>query len=130
MKRNFLVVEFHRNYCNGQKGGLDDMCRIKELRKKNGWTQEYLGDLVDVQKATISKYEKGIVEPSTEVLKKMSVLFNVSTDYLLGRDDVPVTMIPQEELNLLNGFRNLTQDGREALLHILSVLQRNNSAIA
>ena len=106
------------------------MSRIKELRKKNGWTQEYLGDLVDVQKATISKYEKGIVEPSTEVLKKMSVLFNVSTDYLLGRNDVPVTVIPQEEMSLLNGFRNLTQDGREALLHILSVLQRNSSATA
>lgn len=106
------------------------MSRIKELRKKNGWTQEYLGDLVDVQKATISKYEKGIVEPSTEVLKKMSVLFNVSTDYLLGRNDVPVNVIPQEEMSLLNGFRNLTKDGREALLHILSVLQRNNSATA
>ena len=106
------------------------MSRIKELRRKNGWTQEYLGNLVDVQKATISKYEKGIVEPSTEVLKKMSILFNVSTDYLLGRDNVPVAMIPQEEKSLLEGFRNLTQDGREAILHMLNALQRNNSATA
>ena len=106
------------------------MSRIKELRRKNGWTQEYLGSLLQVQKATVSKYEKGIIEPSTEVLKKMSILFNVSTDYLLERDNIPIGMVLQEERNLLEGFRNLTQDGQIALLQVLNVLQSNHSATA
>ncbi len=106
------------------------MSRIKELRKRNGWTQEYLGDLVHVQKATISKYEKGIVEPSTDVLKKMSALFNVSTDYLLGSDNVPIETIPQEEMTLLEGFRSLTVEGKNALLSVLNALNSAHSATA
>ena len=89
-----------------------------------------MGSLLQVQKATVSKYEKGIIEPSTEVLKKMSILFNVSTDYLLERDNIPIGMVLQEERNLLEGFRNLTQDGQIALLQVLNVLQSNHSATA
>lgn len=60
------------------------MNRVKELRKQKNLTQEELGKVLDIQKAAISKYENGRAEPSTEVLKKMSSLFGVSIDYLLG----------------------------------------------
>ena len=43
------------------------MSKIKDLRLGRGWTQEELGKLFNVQKAAISKYEKGIATPSKEV---------------------------------------------------------------
>ena len=64
--------------------------RIKELRLAKNITQEELGKVLNVQKAAISKYENGRVEPSIEVLKLASKFFDVSTDYLLGRSDSPI----------------------------------------
>ena len=66
------------------------MTRIKELRIAKGVTREELGKVLNVQKAAISKYENGRVEPSIEVLKLASKFFDVSTDYLLGRSDSPI----------------------------------------
>ncbi len=65
------------------------MNRVKELRKQRNMTQEELGKVLDIQKAAISKYENGRAEPSTDVLKKMSALFGVSIDYLLGNSPYP-----------------------------------------
>ena len=66
------------------------MNRIKELRLAKNITQEELGKVLNVQKAAISKYENGRVDPSIEVLKLASKFFDVSTDYLLGRSDSPI----------------------------------------
>lgn len=60
------------------------MNRIKELRTAKHLTQEELGNILNIQKAAISKYENGRADPSMDILKKMATLFNVSTDYILG----------------------------------------------
>ena len=57
---------------------------IKELRTEAGMTQEELGMLLNVQNAAISKYESGKIPLTGETLLKLSKIFNVSTDYLLG----------------------------------------------
>lgn len=62
--------------------------KIKLLRKENGLTQLELGDKLGLSKANISKYESNVHEPSIETLNKLSDLFNVSVDYLLGRTNV------------------------------------------
>lgn len=62
------------------------MNRIKALRKKHNITQECLGNIVNVQKTTISKYELGRSVPSPDVLKKMAEYFGVTIDYILGGD--------------------------------------------
>ena len=64
--------------------GVMNMSRIRELRKEKELSQEELGKLLNVQKAAISKYERGTIEPSKSVLLKMSEIFDVPTDYLLG----------------------------------------------
>lgn len=61
-------------------------CRIKELRKKRHMSQEELGKLLGVTKVSVSGYEKGIRVPSMEVLEKMLEVFNISADYLIGRE--------------------------------------------
>lgn len=58
--------------------------RIKSLRDKNGWTQTYFGEKLNLTKASISGYENDTRSPDKETLIKIANLFNVSTDYLLG----------------------------------------------
>jgi len=61
--------------------------RIKEIRKEKGLKQSELAKLLDTTQKTISDYENGISNPDLERLIKIADIFNVSTDYLLGRKD-------------------------------------------
>lgn len=58
--------------------------RLKALRIESGLTQQQVADRIWVNKASISSYELSTRLPSYEVLIKLSKLFHVSTDYLLG----------------------------------------------
>ncbi|MEC4621597.1 helix-turn-helix domain-containing protein [Bacillus paranthracis] len=61
--------------------------RIKELRKERKWSQKELGEKVDVSESFVSKVESGKKQPSREVTAKIAEVFNVTTDFLLGRSD-------------------------------------------
>ena len=63
--------------------------RIRQLREKSELTQQELANLLHVSKASICKYEKDKSYPSLDILLKMADIFNVSTDYLLGREEKP-----------------------------------------
>ena len=58
--------------------------RISELRTSFGWTQVQLAQKIEVTKQTISNWENDNIQPSIDMLIKLSKIFNVSTDYLLG----------------------------------------------
>lgn len=57
--------------------------KIIELRKKNGWSQEQLGEQLGVSRQSVSKWETGLAVPELDNILQMSALFGVSTDYLL-----------------------------------------------
>lgn len=58
--------------------------RLKTLRGKR--TQEDVSKWLGVQRASYSHYECDHVEPSLTTLVKIADLYQVSTDYLLGRE--------------------------------------------
>lgn len=60
--------------------------KILSLRKKNGLSQEQLGEKVDVTRQTISNWELGETSPNPEQLKLLSKVLNVSIDELLDND--------------------------------------------
>ena len=63
--------------------------RISELRIALGWSQVELAKRLGVAKQTVSNWENENIQPSIEMLIRLSKLFNVTTDYLLGLDKVP-----------------------------------------
>ena len=63
--------------------------RLRSLRKKNGITQKQLSSSMGVTERTIVAYETGKMKPNFDALNSLADVFNVSTDYLLGRTDVP-----------------------------------------
>ncbi len=60
--------------------------RIKKLRNDNNLSMEDLAGKLNTRKSTISMWENSDVIPREEMLIKISELFNVSIDYLLGND--------------------------------------------
>ena len=56
---------------------------LKMIRKQSQLSQEELGKKINVSKQTVSKYEKGIVEPNFHTLVEISKVFNCSLDSLV-----------------------------------------------
>lgn len=62
--------------------------RVKELRLEKGWTQQELADKLDYKRNSICNWEIHNKEPDFDMLIKIAHIFNVSTDYLLGVEDI------------------------------------------
>ena len=62
--------------------------RINELRIALGWSQVQLAEKLNISKQTVSNWENENIQPSIEMLVRLSKLFHVSTDYLLGINNV------------------------------------------
>ena len=60
---------------------------IRELRKEQKMTQEQLAALLFLSQDTILLWELGKSLPDIPSLIKLSQIFNVSTDYLLGLEN-------------------------------------------
>lgn len=73
--------------------------RICELRTHLGWSQVELSRRLSVSKQTVSNWENENIQPSIEMLVRLSRLFGVTTDYLLGLENTPrlnVDGLPQK----------------------------------
>lgn len=84
--------------------------RLVELRKQKGKSQAEVAKFINVSQVAYSKYETGKSEPSNDILTKLADYFDVSVDYLLGRNEAT---IPDDYKNLETAFsdlRELTQN--------------------
>lgn len=73
--------------------------RICEMRTHLGWSQVELSRRLSVSKQTVSNWENDNIQPSIEMLVRLSKIFGVTTDYLLGLEDTPrlnVEGLPQK----------------------------------
>ncbi len=61
--------------------------KIKMLRTQKGLSQEELAVKLGVVRQTVSKWEKGLSAPDSQMLISLSVELGVSVSFLLGEDD-------------------------------------------
>lgn len=64
--------------------------RIRDLREDRDLTQKELAAILSCSQQVYSNYELGRRDIPTDVLIKLSSLYNVSTDYILEVSDNPV----------------------------------------
>ena len=57
--------------------------KLKQARKQKGLTQRQLAKKIGADIQRISKYERGVLIPTTEIMVKLSDALDVSLDYLL-----------------------------------------------
>lgn len=63
--------------------------RIRDLREDSDKKQLELANYLHIQRNTYSDYETGKINIPIDQLIKIADFYNVSLDYLVGRDDVP-----------------------------------------
>ena len=61
--------------------------RLRAARMARKLTQQRVADILEMTVNAYQKYEQAERSPSLETLVKLADLFNVPTDWLLGRDD-------------------------------------------
>ena len=64
--------------------------RIRELRLKYGYTQNYAASCLHICQNTYSRYENGKRQIPTHLLISLADLYHTSTDYILGLTDNPI----------------------------------------
>lgn len=78
--------------------------RIIDLRESTDMTQTELAKRLHLSKSSMSKIESGTRKVSSDELLVLADIFNVTTDYLLGRTDslnpTPTCIAPLTLLNL------------------------------
>lgn len=75
--------------------------RLKELRKKEpGLTQEVLAKQLGIAKSTLASYEQGKRQPDFQTLDQIAQRFDVTTDYLLGKNGTPKWATEKDAVDL------------------------------
>jgi transcriptional regulator with XRE-family HTH domain len=86
------------------------MHRIKELRKKLGYTQKDLAEKMKTTQQTIGRWEKGDADPNIQSLRELACIFGTSIDYLVENEVGAVLsakydwMVNDEKGESLDGF--------------------------
>lgn len=71
--------------------------RLTLLRKEQGLSQMEVAQALDVSRQAVSRWEVGAAVPSTENLRMISKLYQVSFDYLVMGTEPQPTQPPQPE---------------------------------
>ena len=93
---------------------------LKEIRTSRELKVQDVADYLCCLPSVYSRYENGKREPSVDILLKLSKLYQVSVDYLIGNDQVVDSSITKNEAKLLNAMRQA--DGR-AYYDALTILE-------
>lgn len=72
---------------------------LKELRKQSGFTQKDVAELLNVTYQCYQGYELGYRQPTPEMLCKLADVFEVSVDYLLGREQKNTALTNKDGIN-------------------------------
>ncbi len=95
--------------------------RIRKYRKINKFTQKQLSSQLGLTPKMISFYERNERIPPIDIIIKLSEIFSVSTDYLLGlspEQSIPNTQtsLSSEEKEIINLYRSLDRDYKDIIL--------------
>ena len=108
--------------------------RIKQLREKRGLIQEILAAELGITQQLLSKYERDITLIKVDILKKIAIYFNVTTDYLLGISDVKRDLLGQMKMNetldqyydLVEVYKELDEYDQEMIWSIIQIVKKIN----
>lgn len=95
---------------------------LKMLRENRKISQRELSKAIGCSASTVGMYETGRRAPDYETLKKISKLFNVSIDYLLGNDSIE-SDFSLDEMNLICAYRQLPSDKQSLVCSMIRAMQ-------
>lgn len=93
---------------------------IKQLRSENDMSQQKLADLIPIDRASVSRWESGKVQPPVDKIKILCNIFNVSFDELISGERNSETNKKDHEKNLFDYL--ISQDAKYRKLKIVSIV--------
>ena len=101
--------------------------RIREERRKRGWTQEELAEKTDMHLSFIGQMERAVKKPSLKTLKTIAVVFGIKAGDLLDEGE-PAKPYPIER-KLTDLVRDQTPVQQKFLYETLKQLARQTKKI-
>ena len=92
---------------------------LKEIRTSRELKVQDVADYLCCLPSVYSRYENGKREPSIDILLKLSKLYSVSVDYLIGNDEVVDTSITKNEATMIKAMRRADERARQDALVLL-----------
>ena len=84
--------------------------RLKKLRMDNNWSAAELAEKLFIDKSSISKWENGKAQPSLDVIKQYSELFNRSIDWIVsGKTDAKNERVKPSKKNNVSNDKELKE---------------------
>lgn len=94
--------------------------KLYELRKSKGLTQSDMAKLLKITPQAYSLYETNKNNISNETLCILADFFEVSTDYLLGRQEAIPSFLNEEERQIIEQYRTLDSRAKDSVKNTLS----------
>jgi len=104
--------------------------RIKELRKRNGITQEELAKKLGVTKGTVSKWELSTTETlKTSYVRDIALALDTTVPALLGMEDIEDNRVEcsNEEKLVIETYREADTQTKEMVKRLLAYYERINA---
>lgn len=100
--------------------------RLKELREQKKISQIKLTQELNISPITYNRYETGKREPNIETLIKLADFYNVTLDYLVGRDFTnPIGYLTDNQITFIKSFLALNLDNQMNAVIFVSNLLAN-----
>lgn len=93
--------------------------KLREIRIRRDLKVQEVANYLCCLPSVYSRYETGKREPSVDVLLKLSKLFGVSVDCLIGNDEAVDTSISQSEAMVIKALRQADERARQDALALL-----------
>lgn len=97
--------------------------RMKELRMQAGISQKMLAEKIGVSQQSINKYENHSIEPDIETLIRISDVFSITVDELIGHENEETPQMERElnweEQKLIHSYRRLNESERKSIQMVI-----------
>lgn len=100
--------------------------RISQTREMNSVLQKELAKAIGVDPVVLNRIEKDKRPVRGDEIKAIADFFNVTTDYLLGRENKPCDLSSTQSI-LLKSFDMLNNEGQNLLIKMLDSLKVSHS---
>lgn len=97
---------------------------IRALRLQHKLTQEQLADRLGVSYQSISRWENGVTYPDIEYLPAIARQFSVTTDYLLGEDDIEKKKKIRRQINTIP---KMTTKDKDTIINLIRTCRREQN---
>ena len=95
--------------------------KLRELRELKELTQTDIAQVLQITRGAYSMYESNKRQMNYESLCLLADFFDVTTDYLLGREAQDMMLLTDSEKEIMIKYRDLDERGKENINGLLDI---------